>query len=47
MIDKIVMAIITFAKVCVTLVEMLINLLKNIGVVIEMIPLIFDPSSCK
>ena len=45
MIDKIVMGIITIAKVSVTLVEMLINLLKNIGLVIEMIPLIFDPTA--
>lgn len=43
MIDKIVIGILNIAKVCVTLVEMLVNLLKNIAVVLEMVPLLFNP----
>ena len=43
MIDKIVGGIITIAKVSVTLAEMLINLLKNMFLIFEMIPLIFNP----
>jgi len=43
MIDKIVMGIITIAQSSVVLGEMLISLLKGIGQVLMMVPLVFNP----